>query len=145
MATIGIGIPFAIATKLARPEGKVLLLSGDGSFGFHVMEFSTAVRHAIPFVAVIGNDCAWGMIKNDQAGLYGDQRVVGTELGLIRYDKVVQDLGGYGELVHDPEEIAPAVERAFASGLPSCVNVVTKCTQTPITEAQLIQRKKYAG
>jgi len=97
-----------------------------------------------PFVAVIGNDCAWGMIKNDQLGLYGDRRVVGTELGLIRYDKVVEDLGGYGELVQDPDDIVPALQRALASGLPACINVVTECTQSPITEALLNQRKKYA-
>jgi acetolactate synthase-1/2/3 large subunit len=144
MAAVGMGIPFAIGAKLARPEAKVILVSGDGSFGFHIMEFSTAVRHGTPFVAVIGNDCAWGMIKNDQLGLYGDQRVVGTELGLIRYDKVVEDLGGYGELVQDPDDIAPALQRALASGLPACINVVTECTQSPITEALLSQRKKYA-
>jgi len=144
MAVIGMGIASAIAAKLARPEGKVILFSGDGSFGFHTMEFSTAVRHGIPFVAVIANDCAWGMIKNDQLGLYGDGRVVGTELGLIRYDKVVQDLGGYGELVQEPDDIAPALQRAFASGLPACVNVVTQFTQSPITEALRDQRKKFA-
>jgi acetolactate synthase-1/2/3 large subunit len=144
MAAISMGIPFGIGAKLARPEAKVIVLSGDGSFGFHIMEFSTAVRHGTPFVAVIGNDCAWGMIKNDQLGLYGDRRIVGTELGLIRYDKVVEDLGGYGELVQDPDQIAPALQRAFASGLPACINVVTECAQSPITEALLSQRKKYA-
>ncbi len=144
MAAIGMGIPFAIAAKLARPKGKVILFSGDGSFGFHIMEFSTAARHGAPFVALIGNDCAWGMIKNDQLGLYGDGRVVGTELGLIRYDKVVEDLGGYGELVQDPDEIAPALQRALASGLPACINVVTESAQSPITEALLGQRKKYS-
>lgn len=145
MAAISMGVPFGIGAKLARPEAKVILLSGDGSFGFHIMEFSTAVRHGTPFVAVIGNDCAWGMIKNDQLGLYGDRRVVGTELGLIRYDKVVEDLGGYGELVQDPDEIGPALGRAFASGLPACINVVVECIQSPITEALLSQRKRYAG
>jgi acetolactate synthase-1/2/3 large subunit len=144
MAAISMGIPFSIGAKLARPEAKVILLSGDGSFGFHTMEFSTAVRHGIPFVAVIGNDCAWGMIKNDQLGLYGDGRVIGTELGLIRYDKVVEDLGGYGELVQDPDEIGPALGRAFASGVPACINVVIECIQSPITEALLSQRKKFA-
>ncbi len=144
MAAISMGIPFGIGAKLARPDAKVIVLSGDGSFGFHIMEFSTAARHGTPFVAVIGNDCAWGMIKNDQLGLYGDRRVVGTELGLIRYDKVVEDLGGYGELVEDPDEIAPALGRAFASGLPACINVVIECIQSPITEALLSQRKKYA-
>ncbi|NWF91695.1 MAG: thiamine pyrophosphate-binding protein [Syntrophaceae bacterium] len=144
IAGIGMGIPFAIGAKLARPEEKVILVSGDGSLGFHIMEFSTAVRHKTPFVAVISNDGAWGMIKNDQIGLYGDQRVVGTELGLIRYDKIVEDLGGYGELVEDPQDIAPALQRAFDSGLPACINVITECLPSPITEAQLSERRKYA-
>jgi acetolactate synthase-1/2/3 large subunit len=145
IAGIGMGIPFAIGAKLARPDEKVILVSGDGSFGFHIMEFSTAVRHRTPFVAVISNDCAWGMIKNDQLGLYGEQRVVGTELGLIRYDKVVEDLGGYGELVQYPQDIAPALQRAFDSGLPACINVITECIPSPITEAQLTERRKYAA
>ena len=145
IAGIGMGIPFAIGTKLARPNEKTILVSGDGSFGFHIMEFSTAVRHRTPFVAVISNDCAWGMIKNDQLGLYGDRRIVGTELGLIRYDKLVEDLGGYGELVQYPGDIAPALQRAFDSGLPACINVVTECIPSPITEAQLNERRKYAA
>jgi len=144
IAGIGMGIPFAIGAKLARPEGRVILVSGDGSFGFHIMEFSTSVRHGTPFVAVISNDCAWGMIKNDQLGLYGDRRIVGTELGLIRYDKVVEDLGGYGELIQHPQDIAPALQRAFDSGLPACINVITECIPSPITEAQLNERRKYA-
>jgi len=143
IAGIGMGIPFAIGAKMARPEGRVILVSGDGSFGFHIMEFSTAVRHSTPFLAVISNDCAWGMIKNDQLGLYGDQRIVGTELGLIRYDKLVEDLGGYGELIQYPGDIAPALQRAFDSGLPACINVVTECIPSPITEAQLSERRKY--
>jgi len=144
IAGIGMGIPFAIGAKLARPDEKVILVSGDGSFGFHIMEYSTAVRHGAPFVALISNDCAWGMIKNDQLGLYGDQRIVGTELGLIRYDKVVEDLGGYGEFIQYPEDIAPALQRALDSGLPACINVITECLSSPITEAQLKERRKYA-
>ena len=120
--SLGPGIPYAMAAKLARPDKQVFLLNGDGSFGLNSMEFDTMLRHKIPVVCVVGNDEAWGMIKHNQEAL-GDGRVIGTELGFTRFDRVVQGLGGYGEAVERPEDIRPALERAFASGLPACVNV----------------------
>ncbi len=119
---LGVGVPFAMAAKLAKPDKQVLLLNGDGSFGLNCMEFDTMVRHNIPVVCVICNDEAWGMVMHDQQAL-GEDRVVGTRLGFTRYDRVVQGLGGYGEAVEKPQDIRPALERAFASGLPACVNV----------------------
>jgi len=100
----------------------VLLLSGDGSFGLNAMEFDTMVRHKLPIVCVIANDEAWGMIVRLQQAK-GPDRVVGSKLGFVRYDKVVEALGGYGEAIERPEDIRPALERAFASGLPACINV----------------------
>jgi len=120
---IGIGVPFGLAAKLARPDKQVLILSGDGSFGFGVFEYNTAVRHNIPIVSVVNNDGAWGMIKHDQEDSFGEHRITGTELGITRYDKIVEALGGYGEYVEDPDQILPALKRAFASGLPACINV----------------------
>ena len=131
---LGTGIPFAMAAKLIYPEKKVLLLNGDGSFGFNAMEFDTMVRHNIPIVCVVNNDCAWGMIKHGQEISIGPDRVQCAELGLRRYEKVVEGLGGHGEYVTRDEEIIPALERAFASGKPACVNVVTDPTVTsPVT------------
>jgi len=131
---LGPGIPFGIAAKLARPDKQVLTLVGDGTFGLNGMEFDTAVRHKIPFVTVIGNDGAWGMIKHRQEITYGQDRVIGTELGFTRYDRMVEALGGHGEYVKQPEEIRPALERAFASGLPACVNVETNpAAVSPLT------------
>ncbi len=120
--TLGVGTSFATAAKLARPDEQVLLLSGDGSFGLNAMEFDTMVRHKLPIVCVIANDGAWGMIARLQQAK-GPDRIVGTELGFVRYDKVVEALGGYGEAVEKPEDIRPALERAFASGRPACINV----------------------
>lgn len=121
--SLGIGVPFGIAAKLAKPDKQVLVLNGDGAFGFNGMEFDTAVRHKIPFVTVIGNDSAWGFVKHVQEAMYGKERIVGTTLAPTRYDKVVAALGGHGEYVERPEDIRPALQRAFASGLPACVNV----------------------
>ncbi len=122
--TLGSGPSYGIAAKLARPENQVLVISGDGSFGLNAMEFDTMVRHKIPVVCVIANDSAWGAIVHDQLRR-GPDRIIETKLEFVRYDKVVEDLGGHGELVEQPDDIGPAIERAFASGLPACVNV--KC------------------
>jgi acetolactate synthase-1/2/3 large subunit len=130
MGCLGTGVPFGIAAKLARPEKTVVVISGDGSFGFNAMEFDTAVRYNIPFVCVIFNDQAWGMIKHGQEMAYGNERVVGSELGVVHYEKVAEALGGYGEFVAKDEGVIPALERAIASGKPACVNVLTDPTVT---------------
>ena len=120
--TLGVGPSFAMAAKLARPNTQVVLISGDGSFGLNGMEFDTMARHNLPVVCVISNDSAWGMVMHEQQAK-GSGRVVGTELGFVRYDKVVEALGGYGEMVENPADIRPALQRAFASGKPACINV----------------------
>lgn len=120
--TLGTGPSYAMAAKLARPDKQVLLLSGDGSFGLNAMEFDTMVRHDIPIVCVVANDSAWGAIVHDQLRR-GPDRILETKLNFVRYDKIVEDLGGYGEMVERPEDIRPALERAFNSRLPACVNV----------------------
>ena len=122
---LGMGLPFALAAKLARPEKRVLAFLGDGAFGISGMEVDTLVRHRVPVVAVIGNDGAWAQIRGPQIGLYGEERAVATRLGeATRYDEIAKALGGHGELVDDAAEIGPAIERAFASGKPAVVNVL---------------------
>jgi len=130
LGCLGTGIPFGIAAKLARPDKPVVVLNGDGSFGFNSMEFDTMVRHNIPVVCVINNDCAWGMIKHSQEMSIGSERLQCAELGIRRYEKLVEGLGGHGEFVTKAEEIIPALERAISSGKPACVNVMTDPTVT---------------
>ncbi|MFZ5570955.1 MAG: thiamine pyrophosphate-binding protein [Thermodesulfobacteriota bacterium] len=125
LGCLGTGIPFAIAAKLAHPDKPVVVLNGDGSFGFNSMEFDTAVRHNIPIICVVNNDCAWGMIKHSQEMSIGHDRCTCAELGMRHYEKMVEGLGGYGELVTRDEDVAPALQRALASGKPACINVVT--------------------
>ncbi len=125
LGCLGTGIPFAIAAKLANPEKPVIVLNGDGSFGFNSMEFDTAVRHNIPIICVVNNDCAWGMIKHSQEMSIGKDRCTCAELGMRDYEKMVEGLGGYGELVVKDEDIIPALKRAYDSGKPACVNVAT--------------------
>jgi acetolactate synthase-1/2/3 large subunit len=131
---LGTGIPFALAAKAARPDQTVVVISGDGSMGFNVMEFDTAVRHDLPFVCVVNNDQAWGMIKHGQEICYGAERLIGSELGRVHYEKVAEALGGHGELVEKDGDLVPALERALASGKPACVNVLTDpCVTSPAT------------
>lgn len=121
---LGTGIPWGLACKLARPSEPVIVLSGDGAVGFNFLEFDTAVRHKIPFVAVIANDQAWGMVKHEQMLRHGKEGVVGSELLATRYDKAAAALGAYSEFVDKPSDILPALERAVKSDMPACINVM---------------------
>lgn len=123
LGCLGVGLPFAIAAKTLFPKKRVLVINGDGSFGFNGFEFDTAVRFGLPAVSIVGNDAGWGQIRTPQKNMLGAERAVATSLAPTRYDQVVAALGGYGEHVEDPAEIVPALERAFASGKPACINV----------------------
>ncbi len=123
MGCLGTGTGFAMAAQIARPGKKVLILHGDGAFGLNGMEFESMVRQNLPIVSIIGNDGAWGQIKHPQKAMVGHATAAELSPG-IRYDKMVEALGGYGELVERPQDIRPALERAFASGLPACINVL---------------------
>ncbi|MCD6569951.1 MAG: thiamine pyrophosphate-binding protein [Deltaproteobacteria bacterium] len=122
---LSVGLPFANAAKAMYPDKKVLLITGDGSIGFNFMEFQTAIRHRLPVVVIVSNDHGWGMIRHSQKLKFGAPISSVTELGMVNYHLLVRDLGGHGELVEHPDEIRPALEGAFASGLPSLINVVT--------------------
>jgi acetolactate synthase-1/2/3 large subunit len=124
---LGAGLGSAIAARLARPSAQVALLLGDGAAGFSLMDVDTLVRHDLPVVMVMGNNSAWALEKGPMQMLYGYDVV--ADLGQqTRYDEVVRALGGAGEMVTDPKEIGPALDRAFASGAPYLVNVVTDVT-----------------
>jgi acetolactate synthase-1/2/3 large subunit len=121
---LGAGPGFALAAKLAHPERQVCLLLGDGAFGFAGMEFDTFVRHGVPVVGVMGNNGIWALEKHPMEFIYGYSVAADLQPG-CRYDDVVRALGGHGELVSKPDELRPALERAFASGRPALVNVLT--------------------
>ena len=121
---LGAGPGFALAAQVAHPGRQVCLLLGDGAFGFAGMEFDSFVRHGLPIVGVMGNNGIWALEKHPMEFLYGYS--VAAELQPeCRYDEVVRALGGHGELVRRPDELRPALERAFASGKPALVNVLT--------------------
>jgi acetolactate synthase-1/2/3 large subunit len=118
---MGVGLPFAVGAKVAKPDAQVVVLHGDGSYGINAMEIDTAVRHKIPVVVVISNNGGW----TANAPWTRPLPKPGRNLGYTRYDKIAQDLGAHGEFVEKPHEIRPALERAWASGKPAVVNVVT--------------------
>jgi acetolactate synthase-1/2/3 large subunit len=120
---LGAGPGYALAAKVAHPDRQVLLLCGDGAFGFGAMEFDTFVRHRLNVVCVIGNNGIWALEKHPMRNLFGQSLLADLRPG-VRYDRVVEALGGHGELVERPEDLRPALERAFASGLPACINVL---------------------
>jgi len=124
---LGAGPGAALAAKIAHPDRHVCLLLGDGAFGFSGLEFDTFVRHGIPVVGVMGNNGIWALEKHPMEFLYGYSVAADLQPGL-RYDEVVRALGGHGELVERPDELRPALERAFSSGKPALVNVLTDPT-----------------
>jgi acetolactate synthase-1/2/3 large subunit len=118
---MGVGLPFGVGAKVARPDAQVLVLHGDGSYGINAMEIDTAVRHRIPVVVVVSNNGGW----TADAPWALPLPKPGRHLGHTRYDRVAIELGAHGEFVEKPAEIRPALERAFASGKPAVVNVIT--------------------
>ena len=138
LSHLGAGIPYGMAAKLAQPESKVIVLCGDGSFGFYTMEYDTCLRHNLPITVVMGNDSNWGIDKTFQLAYYN--RAVGTDLEFRRYDRVVEALGGHAEYVENTEDVAPAVDRAINSGLPPLVNVVVKPGASPLAYAMIARR-----
>ncbi|HEX7187829.1 MAG TPA: acetolactate synthase [Actinomycetes bacterium] len=121
---LGTGLGYAIGARLARPSGQVVLLLGDGAAGFSLMDVDTLVRHDLPVVMVMGNNGGWGLEKHPMRFLYGYD--VAAELApQTRYDGVVRALGGAGELVTRARDVGPALDRAFAAGVPYLVNVAT--------------------
>jgi acetolactate synthase-1/2/3 large subunit len=133
--SIGSALPLALAAKLRHPDRAVIAALGDGTFGFHAFELDTAVRAGLPIVAVVGNDGRWNAEHQLQLQHYGAERTVGCGLLASRYDLVAAALGGHGEHVERPEDLAPALERALSSGMPACVNVMIDSVAAPTYSA----------
>ena len=135
MGMIGWGVPYGLGTRVALPNSKVVVLSGDGSFGFNAMEIDTAVRHSLDIVVVVGVDGVWGIDYHQQVQLYG--KAVSTELPPARYDKLAEALGAHGEYVDQPNQLQSALQRALATKGPSVVNIRTTPSPSPRTQHTL--------
>jgi len=130
LGMIGMGLPYALGVKSVRRDKPVVLLTGDGSLGFHFMEFETAVRHDLRVVIVICNDAGWGIERHFQRVAFG--RETGTTLTPVRYDLMATALGGFGAYVESVAEMKAALDRAMTSGLPAVINVRTINAPHPV-------------
>lgn len=140
-AQLGIGISFATATKMAGPESKVVLISGDGSFGLNPgLPLEMAIHRKIPIVVVVFNNQAWGMIRHQQKSIWN--RTNATDLRDVPFHKLAEAMGGYGELVEKAEDLKPAIQRAHESGLPAVLNVMTQDVMSLLTVGLVDRREK---
>jgi acetolactate synthase-1/2/3 large subunit len=130
--TIGVSLPFAIAAQLAYPDHPVVAVMGDGTFGFHMAEFDTAVRYDLPVIVVIGNDARWNAEYQIQLRQYGAERAKNCDLLPSRYDRAVEALGGFGALVSTAAGLPDALNRAYLSRQPACINVMIESVAAPI-------------
>jgi acetolactate synthase-1/2/3 large subunit len=130
--TIGVALPFAIAAKLADPDHPVVAVMGDGTFGFHMAEFDTAVRYHLPVIVVVGNDARWNAEYQIQLRQYGAERAKNCDLLPSRYDRVAEALGGFGALVSTAADLPDALDRAYLSRRPACINVMIESVAAPI-------------
>lgn len=119
---LGGGLPKTISAKLARPDEEVFLLTGDGSFMFNIQELETAKRWEVDINVIVGNDKSWGMIKTSQESLY--ERSIGVDFSDVRYDKIAEAMGCFGERVTDPQELRPALRDAKESNKPAVIDTV---------------------
>jgi acetolactate synthase I/II/III large subunit len=137
LGTIGSSLPNAIALQLSHPGRRVAVITGDGALGFYLAEMETLVRYRLPVVLIVGNDAGWGLERELQSWATGGAPTVACELSGARYDQVMQAFGGGGETIEHPDEVAPAIHRAFAAGVPYCVNVRIRGARSPFTEWQI--------
>ena len=146
LGSLGVGTGFAMASKLAHPEKEILCYYGDGAFGMTAFDMETANRFGAPYIAVIGNNSAMNQIRYGQLAKYGEERGdVGNKLGDVPFSKFAEMLGGYGEEVNDPSEIAPALQRAREAvrrdGRSAVINIwVDPNEYAPGTKAQTMYK-----
>ncbi len=141
LGMIGWGVSCGVGAQVALPNSKVVVLTGDGAFGFNGMELDTAVRHNLPVVVVVGNDSVWGIDYHQQQQIFG--KTIATELLPTRYDKLAEALGAHGEYVEEAGELPGALERALNSGRPSLVNVRIQPSPSPLTEYVIEQKSAF--
>src|SRR6185295_1290405 len=123
LGAVGFGLGLALGAQVAQPKRRVLCLAGDGAIGFTIAEFDTYVRHGLPIVVLIMNNRSWAASQHFQEIVSGKEHVLGTRLGAARYHDVARAFGAQGVHVEQVGELAPAIENAFASGQPTCINV----------------------
>ncbi|MBE0479769.1 MAG: thiamine pyrophosphate-binding protein [Dehalococcoidia bacterium] len=139
---LGGGIPFGIGIKTARPDKKVIVIEGDGSFLLNASEIDTAMRHHKQIIVIVSNDCQWGMVRHDQQ-LNKHKDVCSKLSEDVRYDRYAESMGAYGEFVTDPGEIKGALRRAYDSGLPAVLDVRTDPSVLSFADYRGVELRSY--
>lgn len=142
LGMLGWGVPYGIGAQVALPDSKVVVFTGDGGFGFNGFEIDTAVRHNLSVVFVVGNDQVWGIDYHQQVQLFG--KAVATTMLPTQFNVIAEGMGAHGEYVQRPDQLRPALERAFGAGKPAVVNVMIKPSPSPLTE-WIIETKGRVG
>ncbi|MDE0217532.1 MAG: thiamine pyrophosphate-binding protein [bacterium] len=135
MSCCGAGTPFALGAKAARPDDNVLLVTADGGFGYYMADFDTALRHDLPFVAILGHNQSWGLERSLQLGLYGEEYAVASSLLDTPYHEVVRALGGFGQRLESLDDLETVYREAVSSGLPACIEVPISQAPSPLTSS----------
>ncbi len=141
LATLGACLPIGLTAKVLHPEQPSIIISGDGSVGFYLAEFDTAVRHNLPVVILVGNDGCWGIERQFQLGAFGGDKTTACDLLRTRYDLVMKAVGGEGEHVERLDQVRPALDRALRSGRPYCINIEIRSAPSPFSQYQLDAKK----
>jgi acetolactate synthase I/II/III large subunit len=141
LGTIGAALPNSLALQLANPGRPVAMITGDGSLGFYLAEMESLARHKLPVVLIVGNDACWGLERELQSLVKGGTGPVACDLSPARYDMVMQAFGGAGETIERLDQVRPSVARAFAAGVPYCLNVKIRGVRSPFTEWQIAGKK----
>ena len=139
---LGVGVSFAIASKLADRDRSVVLISGDGAFLSGGLSVEAAFQENLPIVVVIDNNGGLDCISQQQERMFASETHFATDFRDIPFHSMFEGLGGYGELVESRDQLIPAVQRAIASGVTACVNVKTKGHISPIVLATTSKRDK---
>ncbi len=142
LGTIGSSLPNSLALKLAQPSRRVLAITGDGALGFYLAEMDTAVRYGLPVVLIVGNDAAWGLERELQTSQNPAAASLACDLQSARYDLIMKGFGGDGETISTLDQVRPALERALASSVPYCLNVMIRGVRSPFTEWQIAGKTK---
>jgi acetolactate synthase-1/2/3 large subunit len=143
LGCLGTGLPMAVGARIAHPDTQVICVIGDGAVGLNIQEFDTMVRHQLPITVVVLNNQAWGMSMHGQEMMFGRNRLAAVELGQTRYEQVAAGFGCHEEFVTELDELDPALKRAFESGKPACVNVMTdQSAVAPFTKILMGNWKK---
>ena len=138
LGCLGVSPGFAIGAQIAAPESRVVLIAGDGGIGFHIQELDTMVRHKLPIVSVVFNNGIWGMSRNGQQIMYGSNYTSITTLSGTRYSAIAEAFGCVSEVVRRFDDIAPALQRAFASNAPAFLEIMIDPTViNPVTVASV--------